>query len=972
MNRHTLFIICLLICWLITQGAPRLTRSYTSRYYTTRDGLVQMQVMSIYQDKNGFMWFGTKYGVSRFDGENFKNYTVKEGLPLGEIKQFCDWGDKVVMATRTHLIILYPNDSIVYYKFPTSEVLFGINPVLQVKDEDNLFILNALDISYNDEYVKKVNNYIFNIKEKKFIPLNFTQEFIHHFDSEYAIFGGKIYQIAENFHLIPVCDIPFDFSRLIADFEKKVIFFIDFEKTNNLRQLIAKKYRIENNQLLFDEEILIDFPTSYHEIIILPDTSLLHFDSRWKAKFHPPRNIDFGLNLLIVNDMYVDREDNIWIASDCGLYNFFNLNIEEYKFNLSQPDNIWSVVEDTDSNLWIGSYGAGLWKMDKRNNFEPMFSKVQDWNLQYMGSIRTKAGILYFPNGNGVLEVNNNISTFYGNTNPAIGSYYDEVRKKIYYSGTLNKDDLKYFGVYAGIGDNKKFFEVRKGLPRSIIKDSNGRIVLGSPDGLSYLINDSILVEDTIARPYQSVISMDMDKKGRIWKGTDKGLFVELTNGREIMIGENKVAAPVYSVKVYHDKYVLAGGIRAFYIVDLNEKNLLTKPEIWEIGYDAGFTGLESGQNGFYEDYRGDVWLTTALSVLKFNPEKLVQSQKRIIPQVKLSEISFSPDNHEWKNIYLNSGHKEIQIDRKNKYLRFEYFANSISAPKSLRFRYRLRGFSDEWSQEIYNKNVEFNNPGYGKFRFEIQSSLDGENWSDIEVSPEIIIKKPFYLSIFAFILYFLLVAGISTIVTIKISRKRQAKKIKFINLQKLENELQLSTLRSKVIPHFTKNVLSAIGNFAMTNRVKASYYISVFSKFTQLTLTNADKNYISISEELEYLNAYLELEKMRFKKRFNYNINVQEKIPLNMQIPGMILHTYCDNAIRHGLVNKEGEGWIEVNISRTGNGILFTVSDNGIGRKRAEELGTKGNGQGLKLLESQINLYNQFNKTLTFRRRNS
>ena len=71
---------------------------------------------------------------------------------------------------------------------------------------------------------------------------------------------------------------------------------------------------------------------------------------------------------------------------------------------------------------------------------------------------------------------------------------------------------------------------------------------------------------------------------------------------------------------------------------------------------------------------------------------------------------------------------------------------------------------------------------------------------------------------------------------------------------QKLENELQLNTLRSKVIPHFTKNVLSAIGNFAMTNRVKASYYISIFSNFTQQTLSNADKNYINIVFNIEAL----------------------------------------------------------------------------------------------------------------------
>lgn len=76
-----------------------------------------------------------------------------------------------------------------------------------------------------------------------------------------------------------------------------------------------------------------------------------------------------------------------------------------------------------------------------------------------------------------------------------------------------------------------------------------------------------------------------------------------------------------------------------------------------------------------------------------------------------------------------------------------------------------------------------------------------------------------------------------------------------------------------------------------------------------------------------------------------------------------MTLHTYCDNAIRHGLVHKNGEGVLSISIHPSDSGIIIRVKDNGIGRAKAQELGTRGNGQGLKLIEQQINFYNQKNK---------
>jgi len=109
-------------------------------------------------------------------------------------------------------------------------------------------------------------------------------------------------------------------------------------------------------------------------------------------------------------------------------------------------------------------------------------------------------------------------------------------------------------------------------------------------------------------------------------------------------------------------------------------------------------------------------------------------------------------------------------------------------------------------------------------------------------------------------------------------------------------------------------------------------------------------------------LKYYLELEKMRFGDRFDYDVDTEDIPDLSLLIPTMTLHTYCDNAIRHGLVNKNGTGFLCIVGKAINNGVLLSITDNGIGRKRAQELGTRGNGQGLTLVQSQLDFYNQNN----------
>jgi LytS/YehU family sensor histidine kinase len=127
--------------------------------------------------------------------------------------------------------------------------------------------------------------------------------------------------------------------------------------------------------------------------------------------------------------------------------------------------------------------------------------------------------------------------------------------------------------------------------------------------------------------------------------------------------------------------------------------------------------------------------------------------------------------------------------------------------------------------------------------------------------------------------------------------------------------------------------------------------------------LLEVDKACRSLADELEYVNLYLSLEKMRFRDKFHYSFEISEQTDLSILIPNMVLHTYCENAIKHGLKNKKTCGNLIIKAVPVRKGIMLSVKDNGIGRKEAARQKTGGTGKGLDILMQQIEIYNQLNK---------
>jgi len=197
------------------------------------------------------------------------------------------------------------------------------------------------------------------------------------------------------------------------------------------------------------------------------------------------------------------------------------------------------------------------------------------------------------------------------------------------------------------------------------------------------------------------------------------------------------------------------------------------------------------------------------------------------------------------------------------------------------------------------------------------------------------------------------------------------------LQIQKLESEkskaelrhqateLEMQALRAQMNPHFIFNCLSSINKFVLKNESEsASDYLTKFSRLIRMVLTNSKKSFITLEDELEMLRLYLEMERLRFQYSFDYHISFKNEIdPENIFIPSLLLQPFAENAIWHGLMHKEGNGYLEIALSLEEKILICTITDNGIGRYKASEIKSKSaakqKSMGLQITAERLALLN-------------
>lgn len=163
--------------------------------------------------------------------------------------------------------------------------------------------------------------------------------------------------------------------------------------------------------------------------------------------------------------------------------------------------------------------------------------------------------------------------------------------------------------------------------------------------------------------------------------------------------------------------------------------------------------------------------------------------------------------------------------------------------------------------------------------------------------------------------------------------------------LQNLRSTLEIKALRSQMNPHFIFNSLNSIQKYIWENRQEdASEYLTKFARLIRLVLENSLYESVKLTDELASLRLYVEMEQRRNNQKFDYTIALAENIdPESTLIPPLLLQPYIENAIWHGLSQKDGHGQLDIVIEKTAENLICRIEDDGIGRARSAEIRVEG-----------------------------
>jgi len=301
--------------------------------------------------------------------------------------------------------------------------------------------------------------------------------------------------------------------------------------------------------------------------------------------------------------------------------------------------------------------------------------------------------------------------------------------------------------------------------------------------------------------------------------------------------------------------------------------------------------------------------------------------------------------------------------------IRFEYVGISYKSAGDITYRYRLQGLDSSW-KSTKESFLEYPTLPSGDYALQLQAVNKFGVASRIQ-SLHFTVATPFWKTVWfdvVVLALFLLLTWLFVNLRIKHLRRRQAEQEE---LHKRMAETEHMALQAQMNPHFIFNCLNSIQQYIFDQDIQvANKYLTGFAKLIRSTLQNSSKPFITLADEMDYLSAYLSLEKLRFKEKMDYTIEVDPSLRGNMEdihIPPMLIQPYVENSMRHGLRHRtEAGGYIRINVRQEGDKLMFIIEDNGIGREQAARFKTREHieyqSKGMSLTADRIRLINTVN----------
>ena len=496
-------------------------------------------------------------------------------------------------------------------------------------------------------------------------------------------------------------------------------------------------------------------------------------------------------------------------------------------------------------------------------------------------------------------------------------------------------------------------------------EDSKHNIWMQTSNGLGVVIASTkkfltlnYFKNETSGFPFPN--SFAEDKKGRVWMcGNDGWIGYALSNDPargivlKINLKQRGIQGSVDQMTTDNDGHVWGYTLKE--LMKINADDLTFTTYNFRYGVDEAdfyhFSFLPSGEIIF--GGRNDIILA--------NPAELKRNKEVPVPYIDRMEVLNQPYN-------FLAGGSPIKLNHKQNFFSIGFSALAFTMSKDVRFRYRLKGF-DDWSEATRRRFANYTNVPGGDYVFQLQAANNEGIWNTKILELPVYVATPFWLTWWFRILAALLLAvAVYTLYRYRLRLVKNKQELKWEYEKKLAN-VEMTALLAQMNPHFIFNSLNSIDSYIIRNESKqASEYLNNFARLMRLILQNSRSNYISLNDELVALELYLQMESLRFKNKFRYAIDVDEKLDTSsIVIPPMLIQPYVENAIWHGLMSKTNgdTGKVELNIFQNQDNLHCTVSDNGIGRKKATELKEKKlnnhkRSMGMQITEDRIEIINK------------
>jgi hypothetical protein len=323
------------------------------------------------------------------------------------------------------------------------------------------------------------------------------------------------------------------------------------------------------------------------------------------------------------------------------------------------------------------------------------------------------------------------------------------------------------------------------------------------------------------------------------------------------------------------------------------------------------------------------------------------------------SLIAARPHNRE-----VHSG-DTLLMDQNNDQLGFD--AINFYGIGEVQYKYRIAGIQDNW-QQTKSGEILLEKIVPGKY-YTLQLELKDNAWQSGTISITLY-RPPYWYQTRAWktigwislgILVLLSVFGAVSIARYAASRAQLKKQ--------MMNDLELRAIHSQINPHFIFNTLSTALYFISRKEYDDAYgHVNKFSHLLRSYLKSSHDRYVILSEEIDMLKRYIELQQARFEQKFTYEITVDNKLPAgNIQIPSLLLQPLVENAINHGLFHKKEAGRLRIGFEQGSDHttLICTIEDDGVGREQAriikQQSALRKESFGTKLTDKLVNIFRQY-----------